>query len=86
MRKLTYLLIATGLVAFVACNNAKQKEAEQKLKDSLYQDSVMKVQQAEQLKQDSIIAAEKAVRIKDSLKQDSIMKAEAATKGKGKKK
>ena len=81
MRKLTYLLIATGLIAFVACDNAKQKEAEQKRKDSLYQDSVMKVQQADQLKQDSIIAAEKAARYLDSVKQDSIAK---ATKGKKK--
>lgn len=66
------MLMLAGMVTFVACGpSAKEKEAAQKMKDSLSNDSIMKVEAAkEQVKKDSIAKVEaeaKAKRIADSI-------------------
>jgi hypothetical protein len=73
-----------GMIGMMSCNGGKDAEREKAVKDSLYQDSVMKAQAASADSAriaDSTAQAAAAQALADSLRQDSIAKA-----GKGKKK
>jgi len=79
MKKVFALLIAAGMVTFMACGGGKDKAKEQARLDSLKKDSLMN---------DSIVKAEMEAKkadslnqiAKDSLKKDSLDKAKGGKK------
>lgn len=74
------LILTLGLffamIGMMSCDNGKNAEREKAIKDSLYNDSVMKVEAAaataDSIRQDSIAKATAAQALADSLRQDSI--------------
>lgn len=79
-----------ALVGFMSCGNSAEQEAREKaIKDSLYNDSIMKAQAAahlaDSLHQDSLAKAALEQALLDSLREDSIMKASGKKGGSGKK-
>lgn len=83
MKKLMMVPAIAGALFMVACGpSAEEKAKQQAIADSLKQDSINKVMEAEaakaQAQQDSIAAEQaKQQALADSLRNDSIMKAEA---------
>jgi hypothetical protein len=74
-----------ALVGFMSCGNTAEQEAREKaIKDSLFNDSIMKanaeIALADSLRQDSLAQAALAQAVLDSLREDSIMKASGVKK------
>jgi protein tyrosine/serine phosphatase len=63
MKKLFAMFVVAGMVAFVACGpSAEEKAEQQRIQDSIAQDSIANLEKAQQAKLDSI----------DQVKNDSI--------------